>query len=291
MTLGPDVRESATGGPPAGLASTGRGVGHGPLGALPGHRRDLPGRDLGHRPGRSHGVREPRDRADPPDPGRATCRADRLRHPRRGRPRAVPRAPGRRPRRSGQRAPRSRSSGCAATARSCGCCAARRALLDDDGPAAGAAAPLHRPHRAARADRVAAGQRGRARGPGRPEQPACRRSPARPTRPRSLGEVLVHARSLVLLHDDWERARAFVPGRDGSGRVEPFYPDRRATARPTPDDPLAADGARAGPARPRRARRGLGRAAAHHRLPDPARRARCTPSWRSPRLRRCAASS
>ena len=40
----------------------------------------------------------------------------------------------------------------------------------------------------------------------------------------SLGEVLVHARSLVLLHDDWERARAFVPSLDGSGRVEPFYP-------------------------------------------------------------------
>jgi PAS domain S-box-containing protein len=40
----------------------------------------------------------------------------------------------------------------------------------------------------------------------------------------SLGEVLVHARSLVLLHDDWERARAFVPVAGGDGRVEPFYP-------------------------------------------------------------------
>jgi PAS domain S-box-containing protein len=41
----------------------------------------------------------------------------------------------------------------------------------------------------------------------------------------TLGEVLVHARSLVLLHDDWERARAFVPVQGGTGQVEPFYPD------------------------------------------------------------------
>ena len=40
----------------------------------------------------------------------------------------------------------------------------------------------------------------------------------------SLREVLVHARSLVLLHDDWERARGFVPAADGSGQVEHFYP-------------------------------------------------------------------
>jgi PAS domain S-box-containing protein len=40
----------------------------------------------------------------------------------------------------------------------------------------------------------------------------------------SLGEVLLQARDLVLLHDDWERARAFVPATDGSGQVEPFYP-------------------------------------------------------------------
>jgi PAS domain S-box-containing protein len=55
----------------------------------------------------------------------------------------------------------------------------------------------------------------------------------------TLGEVLVHARSLVLLHDDWERARAFVPVPDGGGRVEPFYPsdaDRDADA----GDPRAA---------------------------------------------------
>ena len=55
----------------------------------------------------------------------------------------------------------------------------------------------------------------------------------------SLSEVLVHARSLVLLHDDWERARAFVPATDGSGRVEPFYQfpgDRESDA----GDPRAA---------------------------------------------------
>ena len=55
----------------------------------------------------------------------------------------------------------------------------------------------------------------------------------------TLGEVLVQARSLLLLHDDWERARAFVPVEDGSGRVEPFYADpddRDADA----DDPKAA---------------------------------------------------
>src|SRR4051812_22396697 len=40
----------------------------------------------------------------------------------------------------------------------------------------------------------------------------------------SLGEVLMQARDLVLLHDDWERARAFVAAPDGSGRVEAFYP-------------------------------------------------------------------
>ena len=39
----------------------------------------------------------------------------------------------------------------------------------------------------------------------------------------TLGEVLVHARNLVLLHDEWERARAFVSVPDGVGRVEPFY--------------------------------------------------------------------
>jgi PAS domain S-box-containing protein len=53
----------------------------------------------------------------------------------------------------------------------------------------------------------------------------------------SLRDVLVHARSLVLLHDDWERARGFVP--QGSGRLEPLYvteADRDADA----GDPRAA---------------------------------------------------
>jgi PAS domain S-box-containing protein len=41
----------------------------------------------------------------------------------------------------------------------------------------------------------------------------------------SLGEVLLQARDLVLLHDDWERARAFVPSPAGTGEVLPFFPD------------------------------------------------------------------
>ena len=38
----------------------------------------------------------------------------------------------------------------------------------------------------------------------------------------TLDEVLVQAQHLVVLHDDWERARAFVPTADGSG-VAPHY--------------------------------------------------------------------
>ena len=54
----------------------------------------------------------------------------------------------------------------------------------------------------------------------------------------TLGEVLVQARSMVLLHDDWERARAFVPACDGSGRVEPFWPEG---TEPEADDALDDD--------------------------------------------------
>jgi PAS domain S-box-containing protein len=36
---------------------------------------------------------------------------------------------------------------------------------------------------------------------------------------RTLVEVLTHARHLVLLHDDWERGRAFVPDESGAGVV------------------------------------------------------------------------
>ncbi|MBB6629411.1 response regulator [Nocardioides sp. KIGAM211] len=39
---------------------------------------------------------------------------------------------------------------------------------------------------------------------------------------RTLTDVLGHARSLVLLHDDWERARGFVPTPDGRA-VVPLY--------------------------------------------------------------------
>jgi PAS domain S-box-containing protein len=54
----------------------------------------------------------------------------------------------------------------------------------------------------------------------------------------SLDDVLVQARALVLVHDDWARGRAFEPSTDGSGRLEPFYPvagDREADL----NDPLA----------------------------------------------------
>jgi PAS domain S-box-containing protein len=39
----------------------------------------------------------------------------------------------------------------------------------------------------------------------------------------TMVEVLRHARSLILLHDDWERARAFVPASAESTALEPFY--------------------------------------------------------------------
>ena len=61
----------------------------------------------------------------------------------------------------------------------------------------------------------------------------------------TLGEVLVHARSLVLLHDDWERARAFVPVPDGTagGALLPRAPSDRdetsATRRPPSELALA----------------------------------------------------
>ena len=87
----------------------------------------------------------------------------------------------------------------------------------------------------------------------------------------TLGEVLVHARSLVLLHDDWERARAFVPVDDGTGRARTLLPVRSRPGR-RPRRPAGRRGARAGPARPRRPWPGLGRRPADHRIPDPARR-------------------
>jgi PAS domain S-box-containing protein len=42
---------------------------------------------------------------------------------------------------------------------------------------------------------------------------------------RTLEEVLGHARHLVLLHDDWERGRAFLPAPDGSGVVPHYVSD------------------------------------------------------------------
>jgi PAS domain S-box-containing protein len=54
----------------------------------------------------------------------------------------------------------------------------------------------------------------------------------------TMSEVLVHGRDLVLLHDDWERARAFVPESLESTTLVPFYAfedDREADR----DDPFA----------------------------------------------------
>lgn len=54
---------------------------------------------------------------------------------------------------------------------------------------------------------------------------------------RTLTDVLGRARDLVLLHDDWERARAFVPDEDG-GHVAPYYVDEadRVADAETPDE-------------------------------------------------------
>ena len=74
----------------------------------------------------------------------------------------------------------------------------------------------------------------------------------------TLEDVLVQARSLVLLHDDWERARAFVLAEDGAG-VVPLHvrPEDRADDEATPGGD--GDGARAREPRVPRRRVGLGR--------------------------------
>ncbi|WP_372729538.1 response regulator [Nocardioides sp.] len=58
----------------------------------------------------------------------------------------------------------------------------------------------------------------------------------------SLTEVLRQAESLVLLHDDWRRARAFVPARDGSGLV-PLLIDPDADSGDDQPDEADADSA------------------------------------------------
>ena len=82
---------------------------------------------------------------------------------------------------------------------------------------------------------------------------------------RSLEEVLSQARWLVLLHDDWERGRAFVPAADGHG-VVPLYiydEDREADAAAPEISRTELDLAQ--PGLPR-ATLGLGRLPADHRL-------------------------
>ena len=215
--------------------------------------------------------------------------ADRLRHPRRGRPRAVRRAPRRGARGPGQRRPRSRCSGCAATATSSGCSSARPPCSTTT---AGRRALLHRytdyTERRALIESLRASEDALADQVAQNNFMQAVASAANEA--ASLTDVLLQARSLVLLHDDWERARAFVPGRDGSGLVEPFYPSDEDREADVGDPFAAAELALAQRAHDER-EPGLGRAPAHDRLPGAARRRGATPSWPSPRLRRCSASS
>ena len=180
------------------------------------------------------------------------------------------RAPGRRPR--GPAATSSRCRGAVGAQRRHDAVDAlqRDRAARRRGPAAGPAAPLLRQHRAARADRVAAGQRGRARGPGRPEQPH-----AGGRQRRQRGD---HAgRRAACTPGPWCcctttgsergpscRSRTAAAGSSRSTRPPTTRRGRRR--------PAGRRGARPGPARPRRARAGLGRARAHHRVPGPARR-------------------
>ena len=83
--------------------------------------------------------------------------------------------------------------------------------------------------------------------------------------------ILVQARDLVLLHDDWERARAFVPDPDGPSVVplvidEPERPADRG--RPGRRSRRAGTGQRGLP----RASDPVGRRPAHRRLPGLVRR-------------------
>jgi PAS domain S-box-containing protein len=55
----------------------------------------------------------------------------------------------------------------------------------------------------------------------------------------SMVDVLRHARGLILLHDDWERARAFVPESPGSTDLVPFYA-HESDRETDEDDPFAA---------------------------------------------------
>ena len=124
----------------------------------------------------------------------------------------------------------------------------------------------------------------------RPERADAGGGRSPPTRPARLEDVLSQARSLVLLHDDWERARGFVPAADGSG-VVPLY---------VSDEDRAADAADPGDQR-RRARarqpgvpRARPRCGTTHGSPSPSRSpspTRCARSSRSPRPPRSTATT
>ena len=137
------------------------------------------------------------------------------------------------------------------------------------GPASGPAAPLLRQHRSARADRLAAGQRGRAGGPGRAEQPHAggrqRRQRGHHARRGARAGPVPGAVARRLGASAGLRAR---PGRQRTGRavLSDRHRPRRGRRRPA-----GGRGAAVGPARARRARAGMGRGQADHRVPDPAR--------------------
>ena len=238
---------------------------------VPQHRRDLSGRDLGHRPGGSDPLCEPGDRPDPPRPGRGARRSlsvfDTLDEPGR---RSSPRTSTRSARPAGSTSTDVevqwvRSDG-TTTWTLCG----RAALLDGRARSGLSSTGTRTTRSGASWSSPCASTR--TRSPTRSARSSsCRRSPARPTRRRRWATCCVHARDLVLLHDDWERARAFVPESPESTTLVPSTPWTR-TGRRTRTTRSRRPSSRS----PRGARtRGdvdLGRAPAHPGVPGPARR-------------------
>ena len=224
------------------------------------------------------------------DPDERAGRADRLRHPGRGRAAAVRRAP-----RAGapgptSTRPRSRCSGCAATATILWMRCRETRAARRRGPAAGAAAPLLRRHR--RGTSLIASLRASedALEDQVPQNDLMQAVASAANEATTLAEVLGHARDLVLLHDDWERARAFVPrptAAPPSCRSTPASPTARRTGRP-------ARGRRSSPWPSGPTTRGSRSGTTDgSRSPSRslARRRGATPSSPSPRLPRCGASS
>ena len=88
-------------------------------------------------------------------------------------------------------------------------------------------------------------RRPRPRGPGPPERPDAGGRRSRRTRPARSTRSSGQAQHLVLLHDDWERGRAFVPDEAGTAVVPLHISDERpGDGRVDPGG--VGDGARAG---------------------------------------------